>query len=121
MAEDTTPDPWRWPDSLDAMVAAPNHHKVLLENDHVRVLEAWVGPGDTVPVHTHRWPSVVQLVSCSDFVRFNPDGQVVLDSRSGRSQPRPGSIVWGPALTPHSLTNVGTQELRAIVIELKRG
>ena len=121
MADDPTPEPWLWPDSLDAMEAAPDHHKVLLENEQVRVLEAWVGLGDTVPVHTHRWPSVVQLVSCSDFVRFSPDGQVVLDSRNGRKSAVPGSIVWVPALPPHSLTNVGTQELRAIVVEIKRG
>jgi predicted metal-dependent enzyme (double-stranded beta helix superfamily) len=120
MADDPTADAWPWPEALDALQAAPDHHKVLLENDHVRVLEAWVGPGDTVPVHSHRWPSVVQIVSCSEFVRFNPDGEAVLDSRTAGRQPRPGTIVWGPPLAPHSLTNVGTQELRAIVVELKR-
>ncbi len=31
------------------MQAAPDHHKVPLQNEHVRVLEAWVGPGDTLP------------------------------------------------------------------------
>ena len=28
------------PDSTDAVAAAPDHHKVILENDAVRVLEA---------------------------------------------------------------------------------
>ena len=103
------------------MQAAPDHHKVLLENDRVRVLEAWVLPGDTVPVHTHRWPSVGQIVASSDFVRYNPEGEVVLDSRDGRRQSLAGSIFWASALTPHSLKNVGTQELRVIVVEIKDG
>ena len=29
---------------LDAMAAAPDHHKVLLENDKVRVLDTRLGP-----------------------------------------------------------------------------
>ena len=34
---------WGWPEFLDAMQAAPDHHIVLLENEHV--LEAFVAPG----------------------------------------------------------------------------
>lgn len=34
---------WDWPGSLDAVVAAPEHHAVVLENDRVRVLLARVG------------------------------------------------------------------------------
>jgi hypothetical protein len=30
---------WGWPDSLDAVVAAPKHHKLVLDNDRVRVLD----------------------------------------------------------------------------------
>jgi len=115
-----TPDPWAWPESLDAMQAAPDHHKVLLENEHVRVLEAWVAPGDTVPVHTHRWPSVLHILSSSGFVRRDPAGHVVLDSRAGTALPAAGAVAWGAPLTPHSLTNVGTRELRVIAVEIKR-
>jgi hypothetical protein len=31
------------------MTAAPAYHALLFENEHVRVLEAHVGPGETVP------------------------------------------------------------------------
>ena len=31
---------WPWPGELDALVAAPGHHKLLLENDIVRVLDS---------------------------------------------------------------------------------
>lgn len=53
-----SPDGWSRPESLDAMQATPERHKVLFENQQVRVLEAWVVPGDTVPAHAHRWPTV---------------------------------------------------------------
>jgi hypothetical protein len=46
------------PDSTDAVVAAPDHHKVILENDVVRVLEATVPLHSKEPPHTHFWPSV---------------------------------------------------------------
>lgn len=34
-----TGDPAGWPPELDAVVAAPDNHTVLMENDQVRVLE----------------------------------------------------------------------------------
>ena len=73
-------DVWEWPDALDAVMAAPAHHTVLLENEHVRVLEARVEAGDTVPLHTHRWPGVQYFLSLSSFVRRDAEGAVVVDS-----------------------------------------
>jgi hypothetical protein len=102
------------------MQAAPDHHKVLLENEHVRVSESWVAPGETVPVHTHRWPGVLHVVSWSDIVRYNAEGAVVLDSRQGGSPPGPGATLWGAELSPHSVKNVGSGELRVITVEVKR-
>ena len=48
--------PWPWPDELDAVIAAPLHHKLIFENGQMRLLDTRIAPGDTVPVHTHRWP-----------------------------------------------------------------
>jgi quercetin dioxygenase-like cupin family protein len=110
---------WPWPPELDAMRAAPEYHDLLFENEHVRVLEAHVGPGETVPVHTHCWPGTLYIIGVSDFVRRDPEGNVLLDTR-GTQQAPPGSCVWGGALTPHSLENVGTTELRNITFELKQ-
>ena len=46
------------PDSTEAVAAEPGAHKVILENDTVRVLEATIPlHGKEVP-HTHFWPSV---------------------------------------------------------------
>ena len=54
---------WPWPDSLDARTAAPRHHSLVLENERVRVLDTRIPVGDTVPVHTHRWPAVYYTIS----------------------------------------------------------
>ena len=50
---------WQWADSLDAVKAAPNSHKVLFENDKIRILEVTVDPYGFEPMHTHRYPSVM--------------------------------------------------------------
>ncbi len=116
---DGSKNPWPWPAELDAMTAAPEHHTLLFENEHVRVLDAHVGSGETVSVHTHCWPGVLYILGVSDFVRRDPDGNVLVDTRESASSAPVGSSVWGEPLTPHSLENVGDQELRNITIELK--
>jgi len=49
---------WKWPNTIEAVVAAPNVHHVLFENDHIRLLEVTVQPGETEPMHGHMYPSV---------------------------------------------------------------
>ena len=114
------PDRWDWPESLDAMQAAPRHHKVLLENERVRLREAWVAPGDTVPVHPHRRPGVLHAISSSGFVRRDPNGAVLFDSRIAQPPPARATVVWGTALAPHSVTNVGAREVRIMAVEVRR-
>jgi hypothetical protein len=54
-------DPSTWDPALDAVIAAPKHHKVLFENERLRVLEVTLEANDEEPVHHHRWPSVFRL------------------------------------------------------------
>jgi len=102
-------DGWEWPDSLDAVVAAPEHHSVLLENDRVRVLDARVEAGDTVPAHTHRWPGVHYVVSIADFVRRDGDREVLVDSRAMDFPRERPLVLWSePLLHTRSRTSVTT-------------
>jgi len=39
------------------MPSAPKHHKVIFENERLRVLEVTLEPNDEEPIHHHRWPS----------------------------------------------------------------
>ena len=82
-----------WPDELDALVAAPLHHDLLFENEAVRVLDARILPGHTVPLHTHRWPCATYILAWSDFVRRDGEGAVVLDTRSPGRFPRKRPVV----------------------------
>ena len=111
---------WPWPDSLDALRAAPVHHTLLFENPHVRVLDTRIPPGDIVPVHTHRWPAVQCVLGWSDFVRRDAAGKVLVDSRVGGAAGPPPAVVWCVPRPPHSLENVGATEIRMTSVELKQ-
>ena len=108
-----------WPAELDALQAAPNQHRLLLENDRVRVLDTQIAPGERTPVHTHQWPAVHHVLNWSDFVRRNADGQVLLDTRATEFRGAPPVALWGEPLGPHSLENVGDVPLHVVSIELK--
>lgn len=110
---------WGWPDELDAVVAAPAHHRVLLENERVRVLETRIEAGDRTPIHTHRWPSVEHVLSSANFVRRDGEGAVLLDTRTTQGPPEPAATLWSEPLPPHSLENVDDSELQVIMVELK--
>lgn len=78
----TTSDPATWPDELDAVTAAPDHHKVLFENENLRVLEVTLKPNDEEPVHHHRWPSVFVLDQIKPPITdISPDGERLPPSR----------------------------------------
>ena len=110
---------WPWPDSLDALTAAPELHQLLLENDRVRVILTHIAPGGTTPIHTHRWPAVITILQWSDFVRRDEHGNVMLDTRTLDSDPQVNAPMWSAPFPPHSVENVGSVELRALAVELK--
>lgn len=109
--------PWPWPDELDAVIAAPRHHRLVFENEHVRILDTHIPAGETVPVHTHRWPAVYYTLSFSHFIRRDGEGKMLMDSRL-----LPAALpesAWLDCLPPHSVENVGATEIRLISFELK--
>ena len=101
------------------MTAAPDHHRVLFENDHVRVLDTRLPPGERTPVHAHEWPAALYVLSWSDFVRRDSNGCVLVDSRN-RPAREPGAGLWIDPLPPHSVDNVGLSDLHIIAVEVKR-
>jgi len=103
---------------MDALIAAPAHHTLLFEDADVRVLETRIRPGERTPVHTHRWPSVLSILSWSPFIRRDADGVTQLDTRG--STTAPPQALYSPPLGPHTLENVGDREIRVISVELKR-
>jgi mannose-6-phosphate isomerase-like protein (cupin superfamily) len=112
---------WPWADELDALAASGDHHKLLFENDRVRVLDTHIPPGERTAVHTHRWAGVLYVLSWSVFVRRDDKGQVLLDSRLVESMANPPASMsqWSAILPPHSFENVGTTPFHVISVELK--
>jgi hypothetical protein len=105
-------------DPIDALSAAPENHRLLFENDKVRILDTHVAPGSATPVHAHEWPAALYVLSWSEFVRRAEDGTILADSR-GRPAPDLGSGLWIDPLPPHSVENVGSTDLRIIAVEVK--
>jgi len=115
-----TGDPASWPAELDAVIAAPDNHKVLLENDHVRVLEVTLGPGEVEPLHSHRWPSVLHIQQAGHFLDRDAEGNVIFDSREAPPLELPLTMWKGPE-APHSPVNLSEDtEIRLIRVELKQ-
>lgn len=68
-------DPATWDPAFDAVVAAPKNHKVLFENDKLRVLEVILEPNEEEALHHHRWPSVFVFDQIQGPVHdYAPDG-----------------------------------------------
>ena len=113
-------EPWDWPAELDALTAAPGNHELLLENDRVRVLLTTIPTRATTPVHTHRWPAVEYVLSASNFVRRDAEGNILFDTCAADAEPHASDVLWSEPFPPHTLENTGAAELRVIMVELKQ-
>jgi hypothetical protein len=116
-----TPAPdgeWPWPERLDACIAAPQSHRLLFENEHVRVLEVIIDPGTREPVHTHRAPSVM-IVDRPARIRYYTGSSLTfetpLDARDARR------TSWLEPEPPHSVENIDVHPYHAYRIELRVG
>jgi quercetin dioxygenase-like cupin family protein len=105
----------------DALRAAPDHHRVLVENDQVRVLDTKVRPGGRTPVHAHEWPAALYVLCWSDFIRRDADGNVLVDSRTMSEKPPVGGAFWMGPIGPHWVENVGDADLHIVAVEVKPG
>jgi quercetin dioxygenase-like cupin family protein len=100
--EETGPDP---------TVVDPDHYKVELENDRVRILRIAYGPGEESVEHHH--PASVAVFLTEQHAEFTkPDGTTeVIDAEAGKHQFTPA----GPCLP----RNVGGEPFELILVELK--
>ena len=99
------------PDPLDAVVAAPDTHKVALDNEFVRVLDVHVPPGKTEPRHRHPHGMSVYF---TDW-----DVKVTVDGAKPETRHRTaGTFAWSDPVI-HTVENVGKTEGHILRIELK--
>lgn len=109
---------WPWTDELDALIAAPDSHRLLFENDRVRVLEVVIAAGAREPEHTHRWPSVM-IVDEPARIRYYEHGVPTFESPARDTTPQRHKAVWMDAEGPHSVENIDSRRYHALRIELR--
>jgi hypothetical protein len=57
----------KWPDKLDAVIAAPKNHNVVYEDSNIRILQVICPPGAEEPVHTHQYKSTMWFTQSARF------------------------------------------------------
>ncbi len=106
---------WRWTaavsQDLDPLRVAADTHKLVFENQFVRVVETRVAPGKIEPLHQHGRRVVVYL---SDFHTRTTE-------RGGQPQEhirKFGLVRWSEPIV-HQVENIGKTEGHVISVELK--
>ena len=118
-------DPSTWDPQLDAVIAAPAHHKVLFENDRLRVLDVTLEPDDEEPVHHHRWPSVFVFDQIEGPIHdITPEGETLPPNRDVlvalKAWDGKGCLVVQMAPQPAGrVLNASRKTLHGVRIEMK--
>jgi quercetin dioxygenase-like cupin family protein len=95
----------------DPVKAAPHAFKEILNNSEVRVLEFSSKPGQKEAMHSH--PAIlIYILQGGKLKSTTPDGT------SKEIEYKTGDIQWREAIT-HSGENVGTTEVKSLLIEVK--
>lgn len=110
--------------NFDAVAAAPTSHRVLMEDEKIRVLRVEVAPGATEPVHEHRWPSVMyfQQPQPITYITYRlVNGRAVETERIDAPALEASQTVRGEPEGLHAIKNLGAEPFLAVRIEFKDG
>ncbi len=94
-----------------------SHHKVILENEYIRLLDGKVSVNDTTLAHTHSSNSVVVFLSKSKFGIQNIGGKPVITDVS------PGDVIYrsfGDKPVNHIVWNQSAPMLHFLVVDLMK-
>jgi quercetin dioxygenase-like cupin family protein len=94
----------------------PVGSRILFEDDQVRIWDAEVAPGETLPIHLHDLDYVTVALTEGDVEVYEADGTV----RSGHRMPGDVQVTKVGSGQKHVLKNVGTATYRNRIIELKQ-
>ena len=98
--------------SMDPVKVSPEYYKVLFENEQVRVLEYHLKAGEKEKAHSHS-AGIVYSFGEGKLRSTFPDG------KSSEATAKAGEVHWRDPIT-HSLENIGSTELHALAVELKK-
>ncbi len=97
-------------DQLDCIKVDPAHHRIVLENEHVRVVRWVVLPGDKTLTHSH--PKNLNI-NLTDYT-----GKVTTPQKIFDVYDKAGSVSWRDAVI-HAVENLGSQPMEGIIVEFK--
>jgi hypothetical protein len=110
----------------DAVRVAPDQHRVLLENERVRVLEIRLPPGAIEPPHIHALPSVIQGDTGGGtgarflYIEYRAEDGRFVEAARREVTPAPGfRTVWAEPEGPHAIVNTGPVAVSFIRTEIK--
>ena len=97
---------------VDGLVSSPANFKLLLENEHVRVLQYTLPPGALDHWHTHP-PRVGYVISGAKMRVTEADGSTHdYDEKTGDNY-------WADFSALHDTLNIGTTPYIALLVEVK--
>jgi hypothetical protein len=99
-------------EELDPVKVAPTTHKLLFENEYVKVIEAKIPPGVHDAKHAHKKGVLVFLADYDMQMKSFPKGDSKTVHRTAKT------VVWSDPLV-HETVNIGKTTSHAIRIELK--
>lgn len=102
----------RSPQHIDPVKASPGNYRVLSENEHVRVVEYRILPGEKDEWHTHP-PKVSYVVAGGSLRITKENGESFLVSEKA------DDAGWMGALGRHFAENVGSTPVHIVLIEIK--
>jgi hypothetical protein len=123
-------DRWPYPLVYDSIQAAPNNFRLLYEDGKIRLIEVFIRPGETTPMHGYLYPAVLAFnttTNPSQVTETNLDPDSPLNGQGsgfGRApnvhnMKVPTCMTTAPR-APHKIHNAGTAPLHYYRIEYKR-
>ncbi len=98
-------------DDIDCIKVDPTHHKVVLENEQVRVVHWVLQVGDKTLNHSH--PDSLNI-NLTDY-----NGRVITPDENFEVRDKAGSVSWRPAVI-HAVENLGNWPMEGIIVQPKK-
>jgi hypothetical protein len=112
--------------AYDAVTAAPQQHRVMFEDEHVRVLQINLPPFQQEPVHVHALPSVIEGEPGGPggakfaYIQYRfLNGSFIEIGRHEVSPTAGYRAVWTQPEGPHAIANLSGVPVRFTRIEIK--
>jgi hypothetical protein len=113
-------DPMTWDPAFDGPLASPENHKVLYEDDRIRVLSVSIAAGTIEKPHHHRWPSVFVIDRMVKLRDFNGATHEEIPLPVPKDVEFPITLKFPPQPL-HYVENLDTEPFHATRVEFKNG